>query len=155
MVNPAKKQNQSINSVVMNASAEDFDSDESKIFELVNEERQKRNLNSLVWDDDVASLARNYSKQMAKDNFFDHFDSSGGTVVERAEKSKLKKWSKIGENLFSCDGAGDFNVFAVKKWMKSPSHRENILDKDWTTAGIGIAESSGGEIFITQVFIQR
>jgi len=138
-----------------NELIKNFNTDEDKIFALVNDERKKNNLKALVWDNQLAGIARDYSKQMAEENFFDHFDPQGADVVVRAKKAKLKHWSKIGENLFSVERMKDFDAFAVKNWMESPTHRQNILDKDFNTAGIGIVESGDGEIFITQVFIQR
>jgi uncharacterized protein YkwD len=138
-----------------NESNKKFGVDEDEIFALVNDERRKNNLNSLVWDNQLAEIARDYSKRMAAENFFDHFDPQGADVVVRAKKAKLKHWSKIGENLFSIEGMKDFDAFAVKNWMESPTHRQNILDKDFNTAGIGVVESGDGEIFITQVFIKR
>jgi uncharacterized protein YkwD len=137
------------------ASIENFDADENEILALVNVERQRNNLNALVWDNQLAEIARNYSKRMAAENFFDHFDPQGADVVTRAKIAKLKHWSKIGENLFSVENLIDFDAFAVKNWMESPTHRQNILDKDFNTAGVGIVKSEDGEIFITQVFIKR
>jgi len=138
-----------------NKSIGNFNGDEDEIFALVNEERLRKDLNALKWDDQLAEIARNYSRQMARENFFDHLDPKGADVVVRAEKSKLKRWDKIGENLFYFKGEGGFGFFTVRNWMKSPTHRQNILDKDFNTAGIGIAESRDGEIYITQVFIRR
>lgn len=132
-----------------------FNADEDEIFALVNNERQKQHLGVLIWDDQLAKIARDYSRQMAEENFFDHFDPNGADIVARAKKSNLKQWSKIGENLFSVHGLKNFDAFAVERWMKSPAHRQIILDKDFNTAGIGIAESGSGEIFITEVFIKR
>ena len=130
----------------------DFAADEAKIFALVNDERAKRGLSALVFD---ADIAREYSKKMARENFFSHFDGAGESVVERARKARLKHWSKIGENLFSVENLARFDRFAVKNWMRSPAHKQNILDPDFTRAGVGVARSEKGEIFITQVFIKK
>lgn len=135
--------------------AENFDADEDEIFALVNEARQKHNLKVLVWDKQLSELARDYSARMARENFFDHFDSQGADIVVRAKKSNLRHWSKIGENLFSISRMRNFDSFAVENWMKSLTHRQNILDAEFNTAGIGIADSSDGEVFITQIFIRR
>lgn len=133
----------------------DFDADEFQIFALVNHERAKQGLSQLAFDDEVAKIARAYSKKMATEKFFSHYDAEGKSVLERAKAARLKHWSKIGENLFSIANLADFDDFTVEKWMNSPTHRQNILAPDWTTAGVGIAESEDGEIFITQVFIKR
>lgn len=133
----------------------EFDADNFQIFTLINAERVQNGLNALLWDDKTAEIARSYSERMANENFFSHFDSNGQNVLDRAKAAKLKHYSKIGENLFSCENVRRFDAFAVKNWMKSPTHRENILFPEWTATGIGIAKSEEGEIFITQIFIKR
>ena len=141
--------------VAANKSSDNFDADATQIFALVNSERSQRGLKQLLWDDALAGIARAYSKKMAAENFFGHFDADGKSAVDRAKAARLKHWSKIGENLFSIENLALFDAFTVKNWMKSPTHRDNILALDWTTTGIGIAKSATGEIFITQVFIKR
>lgn len=129
--------------------------DENEIYNLINDERQKKVLNELGWDENLAKLARSYSRKMAKDSFFSHYDSDGNSIVERVRDSNIKGWNKIGENLFYCEGYGDFDSLAVRGWMNSPDHRRNILDRQFTTTGIGIAQSRDGRIYITQVFIKK
>jgi len=131
-----------------------FGGDEREIFALVNDERRKKRLSNLDWDDDLARVARKYSQQMAKGNFFGHFDGNGNGMEQRADAAKIS-WTEIGENLFFCRGVEDFDTAAVKDWMKSPGHRQNILTKGWTDTGIGVAESRDGKIYITQLFIKR
>jgi uncharacterized protein YkwD len=36
--------------------------------------------------------------------------------------------------------------------MASPGHRQNILDKNYSRTGIGVAIAPDGQVFITQVF---
>ena len=126
--------------------------EESEIFRLVNRERSKSRLSYLEWDDDVARVARNFSRQMARENFFSHADRDGKTVIQRAAKVS---WSKIGENLFMCDGMDDFTGFSVRGWMRSPTHRQNILDREWTDTGIGVYQTRDGTTYVTQVFVKR
>lgn len=132
-----------------------IESDERRVFDLVNREREKNNLSRLEWNPALAILARNYSRQMADERFFGHLDRSGAGVEIRAERMKIKVWDKIGENLFKVSGTTNFTAFAVQRWMQSPTHRRNILDPEWTTSGIGVAESENGEIYVTQVFIRN
>jgi len=130
-------------------------SDEQQIHYLINNERRKKGLSDLYWDEDLARLARNYSKKMARESFFSHFDNDGNSVVERAKDSDIRGWNKIGENLFFCEGYDSFDSLAVRGWMNSPEHRRNILDRQFTTTGIGIAQTRDGRIYITQVFIRN
>lgn len=126
--------------------------DEYTIFELVNRERSRSRLNYLEWDEDLARIARNFSRQMAHENFFSHADRRGRTVVNRAGDVG---WSKIGENLFMCEAMENFTSFSVRGWMRSSSHRKNILDREWTDTGIGVYRTRDDRVFVTQVFIRR
>lgn len=128
---------------------------EYDVYQLINRERSKARLRSLQWNDELAKLARDYSRQMAREGFFGHYDRSGRTVTERALSARIDDWSTIGENLFYCEPHTHFVDTAVTGWMKSRTHRTNILDRDWTTTGIGIATSRDGMIFVTQVFTQQ
>ena len=127
--------------------------EEMEIFRLVNAERVQQRLRPLDWDGDVADLARDHSRQMARGGFFAHQDREGRTVVDRASERRLGGWSKIGENLFMCDEIDGFERYSVRGWLKSPSHRKNMLDREWTTTGIGVYRSRDGRIYVTQVFI--
>lgn len=135
--------------------SKNFETDEHEIFRLINAERRKHRLGELGWDDNLAKLARRYSEKMWRENFFSHFDFEGANVAKRAQKAKIKNWSKIGENLFWVEPMSRFDVFAVEAWMESPTHRDNILDEEWTTTGIGVSEADNGDIYITQVFIKK
>ena len=126
--------------------------EEYEIFDLVNRERLRSRLSFLEWDDDLARVARNFSRQMARERFFSHADRQGRTVIERASG---ERWSKIGENLFMCEGMHDFAPFSVRGWMRSASHRKNILDREWTSTGIGIFRTRDDRIYVTQVFVRR
>lgn len=127
--------------------------EELEIFGLVNRERTKARLRALGWDDEIARVARNYSRQMAGGGFFDHYDPNGKTVIDRA--AKIDRWSKIGENLFMSDGMDDFTSFSVRGWMRSTTHRRNILDREWTATGIGVYKTSDHKIYVTQIFVLR
>lgn len=125
---------------------------EYEVFQLINRERSKARLTTLAWDDRLAGLARDYSRRMAREKFFSHYDRRGKTVTDRALSARIRDWSSIGENLFFCEEHPAYVQTAVRGWMKSRTHRTNILDRDWTATGIGIAFARDGSIFITQVF---
>lgn len=125
---------------------------ESQIFSLINRERTKYGLGQLGWNPGLADLARRYSEKMAREQLFEHIDSDGNDVVARARKGHIRGWSKIGENLFMCSPTDEYTSLSIRGWMRSPSHRENILDPEWRDTGIGIARSRNGDIYITEVF---
>lgn len=125
---------------------------ESEVFDLINQQRARARLSRLAWDDRLGEIAREYSRKMAREGFFDHFDRAGKTVKDRALEAHVKNWKEIGENLFACEASPSFVTLAVDGWMKSPTHRENILYSSWTATGIGVATARDGSIFVTQVF---
>jgi uncharacterized protein YkwD len=130
--------------------------DELQIFDGVNAQRNRSRLGDLEWDDRLAEVARAYSAKMAREHFFDHWDRNGNSVLERVQNAHIRGWRGLGENLFMCQGVrGGLSEFAVSGWMKSPSHRQNILNRNWTATGVGIAKSRDGSIYITQVFLQN
>lgn len=131
-----------------------LDNAEQTVYSLVNREREKKGLSDLGWNVDLARLARSYSEQMAVEDFFSHYDNAGNSVVERARRMKIRKWRKIGENLFESIGDRNYANASIVMWMKSPTHRQNILDAQWTQTGIGIARSRDGKTYITQIFIE-
>jgi len=123
---------------------------ETEVLQLVNRERSRMRMGTLLWDERIARVARDYSRQMAREGFFDHYDPRGRTVMDRA--ARVPDWSEIGENLFVCDPHEQFAAIALRGWMKSTTHRTNLLNRQWTATGIGIATDRDGRIFITQVF---
>lgn|GEM_PF-1271976 len=128
--------------------------DERDVFIFVNYYRKKRGLGELAWSNSLGKMARAYSKRMGKEDFFDHYDSEGKSVVDRAEVSKIRDWKKIGENLFFSEGYVNSATLAVKGWLNSPPHRHNMFDAEWTHTGIGMYVK-GRKTYVTQVFITK
>lgn len=135
------------------SSSSKFSSSERKIFDLVNDEREKLKKGTLDWDTRLAALARSYSAKMARENFFGHRDSKGKSLLDRINEFKISNWSGVGENLYSCEGYDDPTLPAVAGWMGSSGHRSNMLKSSWKYTGIGVARSSTGKIYVTQVFM--
>ena len=137
------------------ASAVAATSDERRAFDLINVERQRRGLRPLVWDGALTRIARYHSENMARDGILNHVDRDGLDLRGRAEVLGLRGWKALGENIAYNQGYSDPTAFAVERWMVSEKHRENILNGEFTHAGIGIARASDGRVFFTQVFMER
>ena len=43
----------------------------------------------------------------------------------------------------------------MTSWMNSPGHKANILSKDFTEIGVGVAKNESGTIYWTQDFIGK
>ena len=126
---------------------------EARAFDLMNGQRQAIGLSSLEWDEQIVSLARVHSQNMATGKYFSHKDTNGGYVDDRAAKLGIFNWMAIGENIAFMRGYEDPATMAVEKWMQSPSHKKNILNNQWRQTAIGVAVGSDGSVYFTQVFI--
>ncbi|HVG30002.1 MAG TPA: CAP domain-containing protein [Pyrinomonadaceae bacterium] len=130
-------------------------SPERRAFDLVNRERAARGQEQLVWDDELASMARQHSDNMARQNFFSHTDRTGRDTAARAAECGVCGWRALAENIAYNQGFDDPVAFAVERWMNSAKHRDNILRAGFTHAGLGIAKSADGTLYFTQVFVTR
>lgn len=126
---------------------------EKRVFDLINAKRIEMGAPVLSWSSKIAGVARSHSREMALYDYFSHTDIEGNLVDRRATNAGIKKWSSIGENIAYLRGYDDPALNAVERWMLSRSHRQNLLDPRWKQTGIGLAITSDGTYFFTQVFL--
>lgn len=116
----------------------------------INTYRASKGLPLLLWNETVASVARTHSAEMAAGTTgFNHdgFDAR----YETLKRTLPIGW--MGENIESNIYEDDTAAAAVQSWIESPGHRENIEKTVFTHTGIGVAQSSLGEYFLTQLFV--
>ena len=106
---------------------------------LINQERQERGLSALRPDDRVLAAARAHSQDMAAKDFLDHTGSDGSKAGDRLSRQGYK-WTFYAENV-ACGHASAEEV--VKGWMKSRSHRNNILSDKAAHVGVGFVQRDG------------
>lgn len=112
---------------------------ESAVVARINAVRRSHGLRPLRHNSRLAAAADFHSRDMGRRGYFEH-DSANGTAfwrrIERFYPSRgFRSWT-VGENLlWGTDRYGA--AFAVREWMNSPPHRENILSRDWREVGIG------------------
>ena len=122
-----------------------------KLFDLTNAERVKKGLPKLAYNEKLASAAVKKANDMFYANYWAHYSPSGKTPWEFI-LAEGYKYEYAGENL-----AKDF-MFSndvVQAWMDSPSHRENLLKKDYSEVGFGIVNGTlqGEELtLVVQMF---
>ena len=64
------------------------------------------------------------------------------------EKAKYQA-SRAGENVAQGQRTPEE---AVTDWMRSPGHKANIVQSDYTHIGVGVATAKSGQIYYTQIF---
>ena len=120
---------------------------EQRMFELVNQERVKFGVKPLVWDERLAEVGREHSKDMFKRGYFSHYSPEGKDVGDRLEDSSIN-YSLAGENLALAPDV----IRAHNGLMNSEGHRRNILDPAFSKIGIGAMDGGVYGKMFTQVF---
>jgi uncharacterized protein YkwD len=134
--------------------AVDLRSLEQQVYQKVNEARGKNQAPHLSWNEEVASEARRHAKNIVERRFFAHEDPKRGELSSRLDASGID-WNRCAENLYQENGFENPAEEAVQSWLKSPSHRKNMLDSGLAETGIGAAVGRDGTIYIVQIFIKR
>lgn len=105
-----------------------------KVFEKTNTERQKLGLSLLHYNSSLSKSATNKAQDMFNNNYWAH-TSPQGKLPWDFFKEENYVYTVAGENL-----AKDFydNDSVMKAWMKSPTHRDNIVNTKYKEIGIGV-----------------
>lgn len=131
-----------------NPSDDNEKSFELQVLDLVNKYRTEAGLKPLVWDDDLAEVARMHSEDMASRNFFDHENPDGESPFDRMRKHGIN-YMAAAENI----AAGQTTPESVmNSWMNSPGHYANIMNGNLGKLGVGIARGGSYRIYWTQCF---
>ncbi|TET98434.1 MAG: CAP domain-containing protein [Anaerolineales bacterium] len=106
---------------------------ESSLIQLINQERQSRDIGTLSQQSQLTAAARVHSEDMACNDFVDHRGSDGLWPWDRA-RDQGYTYSAIAENIFAGSSSAQ-SIF--NGWMNSPGHRDNMLNPTYTEIGVG------------------
>ena len=124
---------------------------EQAAFELVNHHRRERGLPALALDPRITRQARLHSAEMAAGRTpLGHEGFEDRTKALR----RVIPWRATGENVAFNRGHRDPAAEAVRGWLASRKHRENI-EGPYQLTGVGVATNAAGEVYFTQIFIGR
>ncbi len=106
----------------------------AKLYTLVNEERAKQSLPPLTYNSHLETAALNKANDMLTKNYWAHFGPDGASP-----------WNFILQSGYQYEYAGEnlaknflFSQGVVDAWMNSPTHRDNILKKEYSEVGFAI-----------------
>lgn len=138
---------------------------EAAALDATNAYRAEQGLPLLDRDGQLAWIGRFFGNSLGRQGRMEHVDEEGRSPGDRIALLHRQQIGPGGENLFGS------NIFrrsdpvaaaelAVDGLMDSPGHRENILNRDWTHAGMGAVvtrdERNGRDAFIlVQMFARR
>ncbi len=108
----------------------------TQVLESINQERQKGGLPPLKQNQQLAQAAAGKAGDMFNNQYWAH-TSPSGTLPWAFIQNAGYKYKVAGENL-----ARDFNNTSsmVGAWMASPSHKANIMQKQYTETGIAVVD---------------
>ncbi|MFH1306718.1 MAG: CAP domain-containing protein [Candidatus Micrarchaeota archaeon] len=133
---------------------------ESLIFEFVNNERAKRGVRKLVYDEKLSEISRGHAEDMAKNFFYSHINLKRQDVTDRARAAGYDTkrtvnglvFYGVGENIANAktgkvfgrgyveDTQANVSWEFTRTWMESRGHRENLLNSIYSKTGIGVAK---------------
>jgi hypothetical protein len=116
-------------------------SQEADFASRINTERSARGIPTLTVKSDLAAVARDWAEHMA---------ATGSISHDPNLADKVSGWTVLGDNV----GKGPTVSSIHKAFMESDTHRHIILDTDFNQVGVGVV-SSGGTLYVTQVFARR
>ncbi len=121
----------------------------------VNEVRLERNLPLLVVDAEIARISQAHADDMAAHGYVSHTDRAGRNPLERAQASGLAGFRLLAENIGASSIRGDRVESVVDEWLRSPTHRENLLTPAFRATGIGVAQRDDGTTIFVQLYVGR
>jgi len=123
---------------------------EDEVLWLINIERSKNGLKPLASNWQAARVARIKSQDMIDNNYFSHTSPVYGSPFKMMESFGLR-FSAAAENIAYGQRTAQE---VVNTWMNSPGHKANILGRNYTQTGIGVAKKANGTLYFTQVFLK-
>lgn len=108
---------------------------EKRMLELHNQKRKSQERRRLCVHPALQKAARDHSQDMIRRDYFGH-----GNAGKRLKRHGYN-WSTYGENIAADPGSPSPNAI-FDLWMKSPTHRPNILNRKFREVGIGLATGS-------------
>jgi hypothetical protein len=119
---------------------------EQYLFNALNAERVQRHLKPVRWDAALYRAASLHADAMAAHGTISHQFSGEPELTERGAKAGAH-FSVISENVAMAPNAVEIHDL----WMKSPHHRDNILDGAVNQVAIRVVRRNG-ELFAVEDF---
>lgn len=106
-----------------------------RVLRHVNLQRSMNGERPLTLNRRLSEAARKHAEDMARRDFVDHQSPDGRGLQDRIA-SVGYPWRVIAENVAAGLSSPESTV---DSWMTSPGHRDNMLNREYTEAGVGYA----------------
>jgi uncharacterized protein YkwD len=119
----------------------DFKGIEQCFMSKLNNQRERKGLRPLKWDEQMGYVARRHARDMAKQRRVEHDYRVGQRVT---------RWLSLAQN----SGSGKSCMEIVRAFWWSSGHRANILGR-WRYVGVGVHRAPGGRVYVQQIYEYR
>lgn len=113
---------------------------ETSFLAQLNAQRATRGLPALTLSSSMSQAAADWTSQMIHGSFLAH----ASNIAAGAPHG----WSKVGENV----GRGRTTSTLTSAFMRSATHRANVLDPSFTHVGIAVIVHPDGRVYTTHRF---
>lgn len=120
-------------------------------FRYVNDERARRGMQTLRRRTDLDQVAYTHARDLIGMNRLSHTSSDSRQLEHRLARLE---WEWAGENLARNKGYESPAREAVKGWIASPKHFENMFRPDYSESGMAaLYDPATGFTYFVQIFI--
>ncbi|MCJ7841152.1 CAP domain-containing protein [Lederbergia sp. NSJ-179] len=145
---PVQKPSEPQNNEQVTESNNALNEFEQQVVDLTNQERAKNGLAPLKVDATLSKVAREKSRDMSANHYFDHNSPTYGSPFDMMKQYGVS-YRSAGENIAMGQRSPQE---VVNGWMNSPGHRANILNSSYTHIGVGYISNGN---YWTQEFIGK
>lgn len=119
---------------------------EQEILRLINEERTKRHLPVLIWNEELANASRYHAYDQGTQSYFSHTSNdriNGNLVSVGSTFTRIRRFYK-GSPTGECIAAGNKKPESTfNQWKTSDGHAKIMFDADARFVGIGFVQVEG------------
>lgn len=112
---------------------------------LVNSHRDAVGCPRLVWNDEVAEVARAHSRDMVDRDFFAHTNPDGDSPADRLRDAGID-YRRTAENIAHGYATG---AAVLEGWLASSGHRAAIENCQLSEHGVAVVGSHWTHLFVT------
>jgi uncharacterized protein YkwD len=125
---------------------------EREVSQRINAVRERHHLPPLRDRVDLAEVALAHATDMARRGYRSHVDPDGRNPLERVQGAGIDGFALLAENIGASSVRGSRIESVIEHWLRSPIHRENVMNPAFNATGVGVAEAADGSTIYVQLF---
>ncbi len=125
---------------------------EAQLFSGANDVRRQHHLGALRASPALAEVALAHAQDMARNDYLSHINPEGQNPLQRVQAAGIEGFKLLAENIGSSNVTDDRVSTIVEEWLRSPRHRENLLNPAFNTSGVAVIEAPNGRTLAVQLY---